>query len=132
LQDGAAFLLERRGDVHSALRILIQNLDSANRQLVSAVCEGQLDLAAAAAAAVVAVADGDRLLMHGLKGIRRSGAAALMRQRRPTLTRINGTAAATAAAAALLEGRVPPPSELQRARDALSSALAMCLRCVLR
>ncbi|KAL4853636.1 Vacuolar protein sorting-associated protein 8 [Chlorella vulgaris] len=128
VQDGAAFLLERRGDVHSALRILIQNLDSANRQLVANVCEGQLDLAAAAAAAVVAVADGDRLSMHGVKGIRRSGAAALMRQRRPTLTRINGTAAATAAAAALLESRVPPPSELQRARDALSSALAMCLR----
>ncbi|GAB4818305.1 hypothetical protein N2152v2_005351 [Parachlorella kessleri] len=40
VQDGAAFLLERRGDVQSALKIYIQALDGANRALVEAMRRG--------------------------------------------------------------------------------------------
>ncbi|EFN56695.1 hypothetical protein CHLNCDRAFT_144060 [Chlorella variabilis] len=58
IQDGAAFLLERRGDVHSALSIHIQNLDKANRYLAWAVRTRHLDLAGAAAAAIAAATDG--------------------------------------------------------------------------
>lgn len=129
-QDGAAFLLERRGDVHSALNIYIQTLDRANRQLATAVRGGQLDLAAAAAAAVATEADSSAA---GSLAARLGAPAPLARSRRPSLLRGGATfrgGAAAAAAAALLgaPGGVPLPRELQAARDASASAVAMCLR----
>ncbi|KAL4418863.1 hypothetical protein ABPG77_002930, partial [Micractinium sp. CCAP 211/92] len=130
VQDGAAFLLERRGDVHSALNIYIQTLDRANRQLATAVRGGQLDLAAAAAAAVAAEADSSAA---GSLAARLGAPAPLARSRRPSLLRGGATfrgGAAAAAAAALLgaPSGVPLPRELQAARDASASAVAMCLR----
>ncbi|KAL4426026.1 hypothetical protein ABPG75_010042 [Micractinium tetrahymenae] len=132
VQDGAAFLLERRGDVHSALKIYIQTLDRANRQLAAAVRGGQLDLAAAAAAAVAAEADGGSAGSLVTRA-RPAAAAALMRSRRPSLLRgagSGGSSAAAAAAVALLAGAggTPLPRKLQAARDALAGAVAMCLR----
>ena len=124
VQDGAAFLLERRGDVHSALRIHIQNLDRTNRQLVAAVRDGQLDLAQAAAEAVAAAADGQGTS----PAAKLTGAGAVMRGRRSTLTRCGGNQAAAAAAALLMESGMPVPAEVQAARDALSCAMGMCLR----
>lgn len=131
MQDGAAFLLERRGDVASALKIYIQSLDAANRALAAAVRAGRLDLAAAAAAAVVAAdeqASSSRGALHGRLPM--GAAAALMHQRRPTPQRGGSTAgaAAASAAAALLDSSLAPPLELRAARDALTSAVAMCLR----
>ena len=131
-QDGAAFLLERRGDVHSALNIYIQTLDKANRQLVAAVRGGPLALAAAAAAAVAAEADG-RSAGSLAAPAQLATSAPLVRSRRLSLLRGGGSyraGAAAAAAAALLAGPggLPLPRELQAARDASASAVAMCLR----
>lgn len=124
VQDGAAFLLERRGDMHGALRIHIQALDQANKDLVAAVRSGRLDLSAAAAAAVAAAADA----AYGGAATGRPPAASvvLLRPRRLTAGRA-GSSAAASAAMALLDSELVPP-ELQAARDALAAAIAMCLR----
>lgn len=37
--DGAAFLLERRGDVHGALKMHLESLDRANRRLATSIIE---------------------------------------------------------------------------------------------
>lgn len=113
----------------SALRIHIRRLDAANRQLAAAVREGGLDLAAVAAQAVAAAAEGRRA-GRGLLGGRQVGpAAALMRQRRPSAhTGPAEEEAATAAAALLDSGPEQQPAELRGARDALTGAVAMCLR----
>jgi hypothetical protein len=121
LQDGAAYLLERRGDVQSALKIYIQNLDRANRNLVEAVQSGKLDLAGAAAAAAAAAAAGAGSSSSGAAG----GHASLLRQRRPSAVRPASAAAAAGACAVLLQA---PPAEVREAVDALRSAVAMCLR----
>ena len=117
LQDGAAYLLERRGDVQSALKIYIHNLDRANRNLVQAVQGGKLDLAAAAAAAAAAGA--------GSSSSAAGGHASLLRHRRPSAVRPASAAAAAGACAALLQA---PPSPVREALDALRCAVAMCLR----
>lgn len=124
LQDGAAFLLERRGDVHSALRIQIQGLDGANRRLVQAVRSGRLDLGAAAAALADQNGPGSGLHRLRLGG----GAAALMRQRRSVAAPSCGKESAAALVAAMLDGNAALPAEVKAARDANSSAIAMCLR----
>ncbi|PSC67185.1 vacuolar sorting-associated 8-like protein isoform X1 [Micractinium conductrix] len=126
VQDGAAFLLERRGDVRSALTIHIQGLDAANRALAGAVRGGQVDLAVAAAAATAAAEAGG----GGLAARARPGGAAAAPPRRLGLPRGGGGGgAAAAAAAALLSGSGPTaPRELQAARDAMVNAVAMCLR----
>lgn len=126
-QDGAAFLLERRGDVASALRIHIRRLDAANRQLAAAVREGRLDLAAAAAQAVAAGGGGAPRLRPAA-GPPAGPAVAMMRQRRPSTQRGAGDAAAAAAVAALLGASMVRPPELRAAHDALAAAVAMCLR----
>lgn len=131
-QDGAAFLLERRGDVASALRIHIRRLDAANRQLAAAVREGRLDLAAAAAQAVAAAAEGGLAGRRLLGGRQVGPAAALMRQRRPSASVGPAEAVAAAAAAALLDSGAEQPAELRAVRDALAGAVAMCLRWVLQ
>lgn len=131
-------MLERRGDVHSALKIYIQTLDRANRQLVAAVQSGQLDLAGMAAAAVAEEVDSGS--QHGASVAARLGGrssvAALLRTRQPlprggnvgTAAGANASSTAAAAVASLLDSSFAPPRELQAARDALSSAIAMCLR----
>ena len=126
VQDGAAFLLERRGDVRSALTIHIQGLDAANRALAGAVRGGQVDLAVAAAAATAAAEAGG----GGLAARARPAGAAAAPPRRLGLPRGGGGGgAAAAAAAALLSGSGPTaPRELQAARDAMVNAVAMCLR----
>lgn len=113
--------------MHSALSIHIQNLDKANRYLAWAVRTRHLDLAGAAAAAIAAATDGTSGLRK-LAVVRPTGPVALMRGRRPTLPSSSGNAAAAVAAATLLESSLPAPPELQAARNALSSAVAMCLR----
>lgn len=128
-QDGAAFLLERRGDVASALRIHIKRLDAANRHLAAAVREGRLDLAAAAAQSVAGGGGGGSAARLHPAGAPPAGpAVALMRQRRPSAQRGTGDAAAAAAVAALLDASAAQPPELRAARDALAAAVAMCLR----
>ena len=124
VQDGAAYLLERRGDVQSALKIYIQNLDRGNRSLVAAVQSGTLDLAGAALAAEAATATVG-VGSSGGSGGAAGHASLLLRQRRPAPPRAASAAAAAAACAALLQ---VPPAQVREALVALRSAVAMCLR----
>jgi hypothetical protein len=114
--------------VHSALRIQIQGLDRANRQLVQSVRDGRLDLGAAAAAALAALQSGPSSGLHSLGGGSAGVASALMRHRRSAAAPLGGATSAAAAVAALLEGKAMLPAEVRAANDAHSGAVAMCLR----
>lgn len=100
-QAAAAFLLERRGDVQSALRIYVEALEASNRDLVEAVKAG---------AALPAFA-------HAGPGS--SPAAPQLRAPRLSPRPLG----------ALALGAEGAPPELKAAQQAMRNAISMCLRC---
>eukprot|EP00887_Chlorella_sp_A99_P007106 scaffold2.g7106.t1 len=148
VQDAAAFLLERRGDVQSALAIRLDTVRRTNARLVGAGREGALDAlqlapapapapapargarapAPAAAAAAAAAARHRRLASYAglLAGRADPALLPLLRQASAGGGLLPPSSPSAAAAAAAAAGSLPP--ELRAAREALAEALSMCLR----